>query len=236
MFILFFSLLYAQTPSVPDSEVNLEIIVESRKGFEVYVAPVQYHVYDNSIEAIIPHDSVFMYASQHTRLAMAKNGHIYEPVSMLGGIKTYNKDTISYVWEDCNYIRDYRDCSYKNDHYFLETHVTVDKNEIVITMSLFNSDLQIIGSSIATNEKLTKWIKQQEEIINNSLESNNTDTRYQNCYGDICDNIPIKPDIQNTTTIKKKEEAPLKIDVPPKLLSSMINQASLGLWIGVKIN
>ena len=235
MHILLSSLLFAQEPLTLDLVPDEEIIVDAHLDYEVYVAPVKYHVYDDSIEAKIPYDSVFMYTSRFSHMAKVKIGGIYEPVSMHGGIKVYNEDTISYVWEDCNYKKDYRKCSFKNDHYFLETHITVDKNEISISMSLYNSDLQIVGSSMRTDKRQVNWIKQQEEVTNNS--TNNTPIGINsNCIGETCNSIPINGVVQDTTNIKKKEEQPLKWEIAPKLLTNMVHQASMGVWAGVKIN
>tara|TARA_B100000427_G_C15481356_1_gene583147 strand:- start:432 stop:1166 length:735 start_codon:yes stop_codon:yes gene_type:complete len=235
MLILFLSSLYAQELPPASEGEGLEIVVEAHKDFEVYVAPVQYHIHDDSIEAKIPYDSVFMYANRFSHMAKVKSGAIYEPVTMHGGIKVYNKDTISYVWEDCDYNRDYRKCSFRNDHYYLETHITVDENEISVSMSLYDSDLQIVGSSIRTNQKVINWIKQQEEVINNSSSSNPVGAN-STCVDNSCNTVPINNTTQDNTIIKKKEELPLKWEMPPKLLNKMIHQASLGLWAGVKIN
>lgn len=236
MLILFFSLLFAEEPNpILDEEAHLEINVDAHMDYEVYVAPVQYHIYDDSIEAKIPYDSVFMYTNRFAHMAKVKIGGIYEPVSMHGGIKVYNEDTISYVWEGCNYKKDYRKCSFKNNHYFLETHITVDKNEISISMSLYDSDLQIVGSSMRTDKREVNWIKQQEEVTNNS--TNNTPIGINSdCVGKTCNSIPINGVTQDTTNIKKKEEQPLKWEIAPKLLTNMVHQASMGVWAGVKIN
>ena len=168
-------------------------------------------------------------------MAKVRAGAIYEPVTMHGGMKVYNKDTVSYVWEDCNYDRDYRECSFRNDHYYLETHVTVDENEISVSMSLYDSRLQIVGSSMRTNQKVIKWIRQQEEVINNSSGTSPIGAN-TNCVGNSCNVVPINGTTQNSTVTKKKEELPLKWEMPPKLLNKMIHQTSLGLWAGVKIN
>ncbi len=236
MLILFFSLLFAEEPDpILDEEADLEINIDAHMDFEVYVAPVQYHIYDDSIEAKIPYDSVFMYTNRFAHMAKVKVDAIYEPVSMHGGIKVYNKDTISYVWEGCDYEKDYKACSFRNNHYFLETHITVDENEISISMSLYNSDLQIISSSMKTDKRVIQWIKQQEEVINNSTRNNPIGAN-RTCNDNSCSTVPINSNVQDSTIVKKKEELPLKWEMPPKLLSKMVHQASMGVWAGVKIN
>ena len=119
--------------------------------------------------------------------------------------------------------------------YFLETHITVDENEISISMSLYNSDLQIISSSMKTDKRVIQWIKQQEEVINNSTRNNPIGAN-RTCNDNSCSTVPINSNVQDSTIVKKKEELPLKWEMPPKLLSKMVHQASMGVWAGVKIN
>ena len=61
---------------------------------------------------------------------------------------------------------------------------------------------------------LDNWIKQQDVIV----------TQQQGMFG------------STTTVHKPKEEMPLKWEIPPRLFSQMIYQASIGLWTGVKLD
>ena len=235
MFYLLSALLLAQ--EMPEPHPDAEIVVEAHKNYEVYIAPVQYHIYDDSIEATLPYESVFMHSSTHSRLSKVPNGSIYEPVTMHGGMKVYNEDTISYIWDQCDYKKDYRKCAFTNDHYYLETHVTVDENELTVSMSLFNSSLQVIGSSIVSDKKVVKWIKQQEvtsqtTVIPNGQQSvGNCDKADASCQSITQPNQPTV--ITNIST--PKEEMPLKWEIPHKLMSGMIYQASIMLWTGTKL-
>ena len=74
--IIFSSLLFGQETPLSENDDVLEIIVESHKDFEVYVAPVQYHIHDKSIEATIPYDSVFMYTNRFAHMAKVRAGAI----------------------------------------------------------------------------------------------------------------------------------------------------------------
>ena len=133
---------------------------------------------------------------------------------MHGGMKVYNADTIKYVWADCNYSEDYASCSGENSHYFVETHITVTEEEVVVNMTLFNQEFQPISTSSRSSKKIINWIKQQEVIV----------TQQQGMFG------------STTTVHKPKEEMPLKWEIPPRLFSQMIYQASIGLWTGVKLD
>ena len=203
--------------SIPEIALVEEetMIVEAHVDYEVYIAPVQYHVYDENVEAVIPHQMIFNYASIHSKSSKVRTRYqSWEPITMHGGMKVYNEETITYVWDNCNYKREHRACSFKNNHYFLETHITVDENELVISMTLFNSDLQPIGTSQKSSLKTVNWIKQQEvTIIEEATRAGN-----------------------RTITHMPKEEMPLRWEIPHKLLSKVVYQASIGLWTGLKLN
>ena len=129
-------------------------------------------------------------------------------------IKVYDEDTIEYVWEDCNYKRDPKKCSYKNNHMLLETIITVDDHQIVVNMILYSPDLTVLGTSVYTSESRIYWIKQQEIAVQ----------QQQGMMG------------SSTTVHKPKEELPLKWLVPTNALDKHIWQASALLWTGVRLN
>lgn len=192
-----------------------EIVVEAHKDYEVYIAPIEYHIYDETVEAVIPHQMVLNHSKVHSRSSKVLNERgVYEPITMQGGMMVYDKDTIEYVWDNCNYKRDHRRCSMQNDHYFLETHVTVDENELVISMTLFDSRLQPISTSQRNDVKIIRWIRQQEVTV----------IQQQGLMG------------SQTMINKPKEEMPLKWEIPHRLLSNLVYQTSMGVWTGVKIN
>tara|TARA_B100001113_G_C21120156_1_gene627059 strand:- start:996 stop:1655 length:660 start_codon:yes stop_codon:yes gene_type:complete len=207
---------YAQEPAseVPDAE----IVVEAHKDYEVYVAPVQYHIVDESYSVSsvsIPDHMVYNYASLHANRAKVQVRYrTWEPVTMHGGVKVYNKETIKYVWDNCRYNRDYRKCSFQNSHYFVETIVTINKDEVVISMTLFDQDMQALNTSNISDKAIVRWIKQQEIII----------TQQQSMMG------------SSTTIHKPKEELPLEWRIPPQLFTNAIRQASLRLWTGVRLD
>lgn len=211
--IIFSSLLFAQEPNKTEEPIA-DIVVEASKDYEVFIAPVQYHINAHNVSVSIPHNMVFNYAGMHSRSAKVFNGTIYEPITMHGGMKVYNADTIKYVWGDCDYSEDYASCSGENSHYFVETHITVTEEEVVVGMTLFNSEFQPISTSSRSSKKIINWIKQQEVIV----------TQQQGMFG------------STTTVHKPKEEMPLKWEIPPRLFSQMIYQASIGLWAGVKLD
>ncbi len=217
--LLYFCLLlctaFAEDVPVPEVESDLEIVVEASRDYQVYIAPVQYHIYDESVEAVIPHQMILNYTSKHAKNCKVKAGYsTWHNITQHGGMKVYDKSTIGYVWDNCNYGRDHRKCSVQNDHFFLETHVTVDENELTLSMTLFNSQLQPVNTTMTKNKKFVRWIKQQEVTV--KVE--------ESMMG------------SSTTIHKPKEELPLKWEIPHSLASELVYKASLGLWLGVKID
>ena len=133
---------------------------------------------------------------------------------MHGGMKVYNEDTIKYTWDNCDYSIDHRKCSFQNSHYFLETYVTVDENELNISMALFDPNMQVLNASSVSDLSTIIWIKQQELTV----------IQEQSMMG------------SRTTIHKPKEELPLKWVIPPRLLTSMVRQASIRVWTGVRLD
>ena len=102
------------------------------------------------VEAVVAKKTIFTYAARHAKGAKIKNerGSAYERVTINYDIKVYDEDTIEYVWDNCNYKREPKKCSYQNNHMLLETIITVDDHQIVINMILYSSDLTVLGSSL----------------------------------------------------------------------------------------
>ena len=218
-FIVFLlsALTFAQ--EAPPKEVldvpSADIIVEAHKDYEVYIAPVSYRAVEQTYSISIPEHMVFNYASMHSNYAKVRVGlQRWQQVTTRGGIKVYNKDTIKYIRNNCKYNRDYRQCSFQNNHYFVETIISINKNEANISMTLFDPSMQAISSSNISDKAIIRWIKQQEITV----------TQQQGMMG-------------STTTIHKpKEELPLEWRIPPDLFVNAIRQASLRLWTGVKLD
>ena len=122
---------------------------------------------DVNIETVIDKDAAFTYLGSYIKNIKVGNGRGgYEPAAITGhDVKVYNERTIEYAWENCNYKRDPLACSVKNSHYYLETMVTVDDNQLVVKATLYDPDAQIVISSSRTDDKIIRWIRQQEITI-----------------------------------------------------------------------
>ena len=147
-------------------EPTHEIEVVAHKDIEVYVAPTKVKNESKKIEATIGDYSIFGYASQYKNLAKVKDLYGWTTMDYSDhNVNILNEDTIKYYWEDCDYKKEPKNCSYQNSHYLLESYITVDENQITLEMFLYNPDLQIISSSRETSTIKINWIKQQETTV-----------------------------------------------------------------------
>ena len=225
-------------------EPQASIVVEAHREIEVYVAPIEVMVSTNleNIEAEIDSNAAFAYSSSYSHNAKIQTGHgAYEPVKLNHGrIKIYNEDTILYAWEDCNYKIKPLGCSIQNNHYYIETTVHVDDNELVVRTMLFDSDAQVIATGVSKNKKIIKWIKQQEIQQQQTIYNQPaTSSSQRNCSGSSCSTtqatVPSAP-MSTVTTSKPKEEMPLKWVIPHKLLDRNIQQAMLLMWCSTRMD
>jgi len=230
-------------------EPNATIEVVGSTDIEVYVAPIEVIVSTNveNIEAEIDPTQAFAYSSRYWHNAQVKNERgAYEPVTLNHDrIMVYSEDTIEYAWEDCNYKLKPMKCSMKNGHYYLETTVHVDDNELVVRAILFDPYAQVIAMGSSTNRKIIKWIKQQEIRQQTTVYPNQPQGQVQlpqaNCQsGTSCQrpSYPIPPSgpRSQTTLDKPKEEMPLKWTIDHMLLNRHVQQAMLLMWCSTKMD
>ena len=188
----------------------LEIMVEDHANIEVYISSPKIRNYTEDVEGIIGEKVVYGYSSYHWKGAKIINERgTYDPITKHSMIKVYDKDTIEYAWNNCNYLLNAKKCSSQNNHYLIETIITIDQHETHIQMLLYNPDMTLLSVSNITDRGEINYIKQQE--IRMSMSSSRLD-------------ITIMP-----------EKKPLKWVIPAHLLNKYIEQASKGLWLGVKI-
>ena len=218
MLWLLTSLLFAQEPA-------MTMVVEASSDIEFFVAPIKVHDYtseDITIETVIDKDAAFTYLGSYIRNIKVSNGRGgYEPASLTGNeVKVYNERTIKYAWQDCNYKRDPLACTVQNSQYYLETIVTVDDNQLVVKATLYDPEAQVVISSSRTDDKIIRWIRQQEITV-----------RQEQQQGGLLGGSG-----QATTIHKPKEELPLKWEIPHTLTNRMIQQLILGISASIKID
>lgn len=214
MWLLLSNLLFAQEPS---ATAENELVVEAYRDIQVYVSPIRIvnGTEETKVESFIDRDSAFTYSGMYWKSSkVSERPNAWIPVT-LGSrdLNVYNQDTISLVWDNCNYKRDPLMCSVKNDHYYVETTVHVDDNQLVVKSVLYDSDAQVVNVSRKADNKIIRWIKQQEVTV----------IQQQGMMG------------SQTIVNKPKEEMPLKWEIPHMLTDNLIQQAMLGLWMGVRL-
>ena len=206
---------------------NLEevdtIIVEAYRDIQVYVADIKIidATVETNVETVIDKEAAYTFRGQYWRSAKVPAGmNSWQPVE-LGDreLRVYNDRTIGLVWDNCNYRRQPLLCSVQNDHYFIETVVHVDDNQLVVKSTLYDAQGQIVNSSRRVNDKIVRWIKQQEITIRQEQQ---------------------QPGLlggggQAVSIHKPKEELPLKWEIPHNLTNGLVQQTMLGLWVGVRL-
>jgi len=184
---------------------------------DFYVAPIR--VWDRTenqhIEQVIDQEFAFTMSSAYSTSFKVRNERgTYSPVLMeFEDVRVFSKRTIGYYYQ-CNYGRDPMNCSYTNGHFYVETIVTVDDNQLTVRMTMYDPQLQVVNSGLSTEEMQVNWIKQQEVTNVQSTARDGTKTEMTH-YG--------------------LERMPLKWEIPHHLLEKHIREAASELWLGAKI-
>ena len=227
----------------PSDETDYTIVVEAPRDFEVYVAPPNIVNDSINIADTIPRDIAFGYAASHYHNMKIDNGTGgYESfnINYKGRFLLYNQDTIGYAWEGCNYRINYKKCSFDNNHWLLETNVTITDEQVVVSMFLYDERLQLLGRSSITNTHQIKYVQRQK--VTQSKENSMVSVSQQpsNCNKDdgSC-NSPggsYSGPMQTGASTVVEDLPPEKIEIPVRLLEKHFAQASIRLWTGVKVD
>jgi hypothetical protein len=198
--------------------VSLLVGLAFGETFDVYVSPMKFVDQTTSGRVSLNHDrqAPFYYTSNYARLAKASNGRggYHSIKNNYDDIRVYNHDTIKFIHDDCSYLFGPLECSVKNGHYYVETIVTFNDDQMVVRTTLYDKDATVINTSSRTDEMQVNWIRQQEITV---IESEGRGGKQKlTHYG--------------------KEELPLKWEIPYQLLQNHVQQAVMGLWLGIKID
>jgi len=198
--------------------LSLFLGLAEAQTLDFYVAPVR--VYDRTqtkqIESEIDQEFAFTLSSAYsTSFKVSNDRGTYSPVLMqFEDVLVYNRKTIKYYYDNCNYTLEPMKCAYKNGQFFVETIVTVDDNQLTVRMTMYDPQLQVVNSSISTEEMVVNWIKQQEVTNIETTQRDGTKTNL---------------------THHGLEKHPLKWEIPHHLLEKHIREAASELWLGAKI-
>ena len=213
-----------------EPKADYEIVVNAHRDFEVYVAPIKV-INNTKKDYKIDPLSIFNSTCNSAKYARVKSDYGYEDIG--SDLKIYNEDTIKYSWDECNYSKNPKECTYQNGHYLLESQITINNDEILINITLYNEDLVPIAQSAQTNSRVRKIIERQKKT--NETGSSRVGGLAQNCSGTSC---PIRPaqngSVYSQRTVEDLE--PTIINIDPQLTYKDIYQASMSLWVGLKLN
>ena len=212
----FLSTASGQEPNIP---ANAEIVVEAHRNTEVYVAPVTIVDKSDRYDVNVSDDILFGYISTHSKMAQVPSK--YGWVNIGNSIAVYNKDTINYAWDNCDYSRDYMKCSSQNGHYFVKTIVTVTDHQVQVSIQVFDQYLQVQSTGNVSNNYSISYVDR------------NKVTQKSSCSPGTCPSI-LAPTVPQTQTVVE-ELPPEKIEIHPKLLSKDLHQASMRAFVGLKI-
>jgi len=207
-----------------------EVVVEAHQDFEVYVAPTIV-INNTNIPYQLDSTSVFGHTINDVRNAQKWTQYGY--ISMDNEIMVYNPDTVKFSWKNCDYIKNFRECSYQNNHWLLESYITFDKQQVTVRLILFDENMTPIGQSIQNNTRIVKRIKRQK-VTRALIPMGGMGGTARSCGPSSCNTIR-----QNSPTafsqVTKEDLEPSIIIVEPRLLDKDIQQASVRLWTSIKI-
>jgi|TARA_Y100000015_G_C2394752_1_gene92089 hypothetical protein len=185
---------------------------------DVFVSPIKFTNKVTNHEITVSHENEapFYYTSIYAGAAKYNNGRGgYSAIhTILDDIRVYNEETISFVYNGCDYVSTPLFCSVTNGHYYVATEVTFNDSQMIIRSTLYDKDATVINTSSRTDEMVINWIKQQEVTV----------VERQGRMG------------KETLTHYGKEELPLKWEIPYELLQTHVRQTISGLWMGIKID
>ena len=185
--------------------------------YDVYVAPMTFTSMQQNQQIVINHDmnAPYYYSSLYATKAQRSNGTGgYQPLSISDEVRVFNEKTIKYAYPQCDYTTDPLGCSVSNNHYYVETNVTFNDNQMVVRTTLYDKDATVINSSSRTDDMVVRWIRQQEVTV----------VETEGRMG------------KQTMTHYGKEELPLKWEIPYELIQKDVQQALMGLWVGIKMD
>ena len=184
---------------------------------DFYIAPIRVldRTQEKNIEQVIDHEFAFTLSSAYSESFKVRNERgTYSPVLMeYDDVLVYNSKTIEYYYQ-CDYILNPMKCAFENEHFFVETVITVDDNQLTVRMTMYDPQLQVVNSGLSTEEMVVNWIKQQEvtNVQNTARDGSKTEVTH---FG--------------------LEKHPLKWEIPHHLLEKHIREAAAEMWLGAKI-
>lgn len=209
-----------------------EIIVESHVDVEVFVAPTQI-----INETDIPYhlDSTSVFGHTINDVSNAKKLSQYGYIPMDDEILVYNPDTIKFAWDNCDYSTKFRECSYQNGHYLLESYIVFNKEQVTIRLILFDENMTPIGQTVQDNTRIMRIFERQKTSRAIIPMGGGARPRRQ-CGPTTCSTLPPTGNISGYTQTTTEDLEPSVVIIEPRLLDKDIQQASVRLWTSIRID
>ena len=230
MFLLLMNLGWSAPPEDPSVvKADAEIVVTGSRYTEVYVAPTKIVTNGDSVD--IDTGAAFSYAHSHKHLAEYKGDYGY--YSMGDEIDVYSSETISFIYEDCKWKATPKKCSFQNSMWLLESVITIGKEHATLRLTLYDENMSVLSTVVRSNTKVVNYIERKKTskipvTVPGGVISGG------NCAGPTCSR-PIATGPQTRIATEEEELPPAKITIPAKLLNKDFHQASMMLWLGVKL-
>ena len=209
-----------------------EIIVESHKDVEVFVAPTQI-INETDIPYYLDSTSVFGHTIND--VSNAKKLSQYGYIPMDDEISVYNPDTIKFAWDNCDYYVKFRECSHENGHYLLESYIVFNKEQVTIRLILFDENMKPIGQSVQGNTRIMRIFKRQK-TSRAIIPTGGGGRPRRQCGPTTCSTLPPTGNISGYTQTTTEDLEPSVVIIEPKLLDKDIQQASVRLWTSIRID
>ena len=143
----------------------------------------------------------------------------------------YNKDTVGYTYDDCDFSKNAFKCANENGLWVLKTTISQDAERASINLMLFDENAVMIGQSTYTRFKKTKII-QRQKVTQQQAPGRPMSVSNCNQAAGSCATIPIQTNGQSARQTEDLE--PTVIDIPPTISARDIGQAMIMLYDSVR--
>ena len=222
MFLVLLSMFgFADTP-----KVSAEITVEDSRYDEIYVEDIRVISNGESVSTYeYDNTSVFTYMNQKHR-SWFRAGKI-------SGI--YNSETISFVYEGCDYTKTSLKCAHEDGLWVLRTVINEDPEQASINLLLFDENGTVIGQANRSKSRKVTIIERQKTTQTQqpgqpiSVSANNCNKESGSCSGGSYSGIQ-----QGAVQTQTEDLEPTIIELGPRIRDIDVDQAVIMLYDSIR--
>lgn len=214
--LVLFSFLFAGEPKDTSADSH-EVVVYGNKNKVIYVAPTEIS-FDNNFDT----NYIFSLSNSHKHFAKRKGEYGY--YSFGDEIEIYDNETVEFLELNCDFKKQPLKCACQNDMWFLKSKIKKSKEEILISLILFDQDGRVISRSSVSNTKSITYNKRKRKGSSSSTAAG--------CNSPNCNSTGV-----SSSSSSYEEDLETEVIVAnPSLLAKDLYQASIFLWSSIKIN